>query len=152
MTRSADVASVNTLSPWYNSTEGTFYASFQTLQTGNVGSSTWVLLLDGSGSKRIAYIAAGSQSIATFDGTTVITAVGDVTGSIANIASAYNAVERAIVANGGTINTGSVVAGYSTASSLTLSLAAVSSLNGHLRRITYYPRKLSSAELQAITA
>jgi hypothetical protein len=25
-------------------------------------------------------------------------------------------------------------------------------VNGHLRRITYYPRRLSNAELQAITA
>jgi hypothetical protein len=35
---------------------------------------------------------------------------------------------------------GSAVAGY------------LSGLNGHLRRVTFYPRALSAAELQAITA
>jgi hypothetical protein len=32
------------------------------------------------------------------------------------------------------------------------SLAGTAQINGYLRRITYYPRRLSNAELQAMTA
>jgi hypothetical protein len=36
--------------------------------------------------------------------------------------------------------------------SLNSSLGTTNQLNGYLRRITYYPRRLSNAELQAMTA
>jgi hypothetical protein len=85
LTRSADVASVNTLSPWFNATEGTIFVEASP-QASNVAS---VLLTD------------------------LNTAVTDRI-SLAKLITSGNA-------------------------------------NGYLRRVTYYPRRLSDAELQAIT-
>jgi hypothetical protein len=72
--------------------------------------------------------------------------------TVAKIASAYKANDFAMSTNSGTVQTdtsGSVPS----VTQLQLGQGVPGpALNGYLRRITYYPRRLSNAELQAITA
>jgi hypothetical protein len=155
VTRSADVATMTgtNFSSWYNATQGTFVAGFQTLQSGLMADTGFVIGLDNSTSKRILYIASGADVATTFDGTLALGAVGDVTGSISSSASAYTTSERAIVSNGGAVNTGSVAAGYSTATSLNIGQRSSGNvLNGHIRQIAYYNTRLPNATLQTLTA
>jgi hypothetical protein len=106
--RAADscVMTGSNFSSWFNESEGTFIAQFQTQHQGNTSSAAYLLALDSSASKRLIYLNTTLDTASTFDGTLVISAVGDVTGVLAKVASAYNSSERAIVANGGAVATG----------------------------------------------
>ena len=152
VTRTADVAAINApnFAPWYNSAQGTFVAEFQTIFNGTAPASSYILAFDNNASKRIVYIGQAVDTASTFDGATIVSSVGDVTGSISKVASAYSTSDRAIVSNGGSVATGAVAAGYSTAS--LLNIAGVAATNGHIRSIRYYPSRLSNAQLQALTA
>ena len=67
-------------------------------------------------------------------------------------AAAYAALDRAISVNGNAAVTSAVGALPVSVTRLELGNAFLANaLNGYLRRITYYPRRLSNAELQAIT-
>ena len=151
-TRAVDVASVSTLAFPYSESNGTWVAAFQTQYSGTAPSTAHLINYDGSGSKQVLYFGAGSDAIGSFDGTTILNATGDVTGSVAKSASAYTAAERAVVSNGGTVTTGSTVAGYSSASIAYLGSNSSVSLNGWVRQITYLPRRISNAELQQRTS
>ena len=158
VTRSADVASVNTLSPWYNATEGTLFADFSqnsptgftsralSASDGTVNNSIQVALvssgLQGYGEIRVANVAVMSSVNGT------VTA-----GGLARIALGYKLNDSAISTNGAaaTVDT-SVTLPTVDRINIGTNAAGISPINGHIRRITYYPRKLSSAELQAITA
>jgi len=156
VTRSADVASVNTLSPWYNATEGTLYASVSGFSVGPISSalasitdnptaSNWILI---SGlSTTAAGVVSGGASQANLTSLPSVSSGG-------SVAIAYKANDFAAVVNGGTVATD--VSGSVPSSVSVLRIGGFGSnpgpLNGHLRRITYYPRRLSNAELQAITA
>ena len=136
-------------SSWFNSAEGTFLAEFQTPYSGQTTNANNFLLLNSDASKRIMYFNTGAETMATFDGTTILTAVGDVTGSIAKCASTYTSTARSIVSNGGTVTTGAVVAGYSTASSLGIGLTNPNML---IRKLKFYPTALPNANIQTLTA
>ena len=151
-TRAVDVASVSTLAFPYSESNGTWVAAFQTQYSGTAPFTAHLINYDGSGSKRVLYFGAGSDVIGSFDGTTILNATGDVTGSVAKSASAYTAAERAVVSNGGTVTTGSTVAGYSSASIAYLGSNSSVSLNGWVRQITYLPRRITNADLQARSA
>jgi hypothetical protein len=153
VTRSADVATItgSLFSQWYSSAAGTFIADFQTIQSGIMSATSYVLAMDTSGSKRIIYVAQGGDVAATFDGTLIIGAVGDVTGSPAKVASAYDASGRAIVANNGAVATGAVVSTYAASTSLNIgSLGGGQSL-GWLRSIRYVPVRAADFQLQQVT-
>ena len=135
-------------SSWFNSAEGTFLAEFQTLYSGLTTDANLLLLLNSDASKRIMYLNTGAESMGSFDGTTALVAVGDVTGSIAKCASTYTSTARSIVSNGGTVTTGAVVAGYSTASSLGIGLTNPKIL---LRKLKFYQTARPNAELKALT-
>jgi hypothetical protein len=94
------------------------------------------------------YLNTSAESAGTFDGTTAIVSIGDVTGSIAKCASTYTSTARSIVSNGGTVTTGAVVAGYSSATSLGIGLTNPKML---LRRLKFYPTALYNIQLQALT-
>jgi hypothetical protein len=158
LTRAADVASVNTLSPWYNATEGTLYAETQltnTVANGRAGFD----LNDGSTNNRNIFraIAVGGadQNIVRSGGVVVasLASVSTPTTAVRKSASAYAVNNFAFTVNGGTPATstsGAVPVGI-TNLLLGSGVGPSEYLNGYLRRITYYPRRLSNAELQALT-
>jgi hypothetical protein len=158
LTRSADVASVDTLSPWYNATEGTIYAEAQISAGVGATPAAFASLDDTTTSNRIQLRRASPGNLASFrmvssaGSIDVTSASGTLTG-VNKMAAAFTASDQNAV-NNGTVFTGiTSIASLPTVTRLLLGDGPGSlPLNGHLRRITYYPRRLSDAELQAITA
>lgn len=155
VTRSADVASVNTLSPWYNAAEGTLYAE----------ASKYVVTTDGYA------FSANSGAVANQIGGGVFSAgagfsainAGGVAQTFQTLGTlSANTVFKIAVAaatNNANLSVNGAVATTDTSvvmPTVTLldigKLVAGTYLNGHIRRITYYPRRLSNAELVSITS
>ena len=159
VTRSADDALVNTLSPWYNATTGSVYAEFTPFEAGTNSESVWQFLID-STNRRTVYLGTSNRlgMIETSGGVTqasILTANNSIVLSAINkSAICYAANDFAISANGQAVVTdtlGDVAVGIN-ALKLGSGAGVTNYLNGWLRRFTYYPRRLSNAELQAITA
>jgi hypothetical protein len=155
LTRAADVALVNTLSPWFNATEGTLFAESSVNYT--VPATFFPLaasLNDNSSNNRIE-VGYLTTVVAGFE-----VSVGGVfqaglypstAAQVRRTAGAYAANDFAVSLNGSaptTDTSGSIPS----VTRLALGTRTSGGTVIHLRRITYYPRKLSSAELQAITA
>ena len=163
LTRAADVASVNTLSPWFNASAGTLY-----------GEITDAAITVGGASRRIANINNGTESNRITVGWAGLTGAGaafvsdgGVTQAGFNspsgaypfptkVALAYAANDFQAAVNGSafTADTSGTVP---TVDRMTLGDVVVGgtgpqNLNGHLRRVAYYPRRLSQAELISITS
>lgn len=156
LTRSADVASVNTLSPWFNATEGTLFVEASP-QASNVAGFNLAELNDATASNRIGLFklsTTGNASLAVLvSGVTQASTNSGAWTATGKLAGAYKLDDFASSLNGSvpaTDTSGTIP----TVTQLTLGRRGdgANILNGYLRRITYYPRKLSSAELQAITA
>ena len=148
VTRAADVASVNTLSPWYNATEGTLFVETQTFATAGFPGLTslapdFYVWQNASNSN----IALGGRGSAGWAGV----ASSPLTGP-KKVAAAYDLAGVANCVNGAAPL---YVARAQTASATALYVgrthAASGFLNGHIRTIRYFPRKLANSELQAIT-
>jgi hypothetical protein len=160
LTRAADVASVNTLSPWFNASAGTIYVEASNVAT-NVGTSGALVGFDDAtaNNRIITFVQTnGTQPtlrVVASGATQADLATGPVVlGAMFKFASAYAANDFAVSLNGGppgTDTSGTVPIGQTTLR-LGVNVASAAHLNGYLRRITYYPRRLSNAELQAITA
>lgn len=157
LTRAADVASVNTLSPWFNASAGTIYAEGSAAS--NTPDSRFAVIDDGSSNNRYQ-LGLGSSYTGNFAAVSGGVVSADLfsaaltAGSTVKLAGAYTVNDFALCANGGTVATDT--SGVLPVSPTTLRLGKffgpAGFLNGYLRRITYYPRRLSNAELQAITA
>jgi hypothetical protein len=153
VTRDADVASVNTLSPWYNASAGTFFIE---AALATVSSYRPIAQVDDGATNNRIYYDCNSGPIR------VVSRVSGVNQCLIDLASvSANTVFK--VAGGyslndyaGSLNGAAVVPDTSatvpTVDRLRMMSDGVNQGVGYLRRITYYPRKLSSAELQAITA
>jgi hypothetical protein len=157
LTRAADVASVNTLSPWYNATTGTIYAEGVSANFANF--PFFVQFHDSTANNTIAtmYRNTGAARIeGTVGGvawTPVNTANTITAGTVGKAAFAWTASDQAAVLNAGTAATGT----NTTIPAVTVmqiggSRTQADMFNGYLRRIVYYPRRLSNAELQSITS
>jgi hypothetical protein len=158
LTRAADVASVNTLSPWFNAVASTIYAEYQPVSA--IASQLAVAFIDtGTGSTNRATVgvssAGTSYSAAMVDGGAVQANLtqGTFSTSAVKNAFAFSANDFAFSVNGASpaVDTSGTVSSAFTLMQLG-SRGGSFPLNGYLRRITYYPRRLSNAELQAITA
>jgi len=154
LTRAADVASVNTLSPWYNATEGTLFAEF----TSAWASANIAGFSDGTNSNRIV-VGTSSGPNSRLLITTLGSAVASITvpytlNTSAKAAGAYKENSSQFASNGtlGTEDTSCTIPSVSRLSIGCNTTLNDFFLNGYLRRITYYPRRLSNAELQSITA
>jgi hypothetical protein len=159
LTRAADVASVNTLSPWFNSASSTLYSEFVWEGLKSTSGQAYAQFDDGSANNRIVAAAGSSNanimtttSGGTSDGSAATPATVFATNTIYKTALALAANDLQSFVNGaaGTADTTVTLPVGLTNLKLAASLSATS--NVWLRRITYYPRKLSSAQLQAITA
>jgi hypothetical protein len=159
LTRAADVASVNTLSPWFNSTTGTLFTESQQLPGQTAAVFPRIAVIDdGSTNNAILNLWRSDTSrlygSITFGGANQadVGTNGVTQTNVNKIGLAYATNDFAASVNGGAPSTdtlGSVPSGLTT---LRIGRSSGTDyLNGYLRRITYYPRALSAAELQAIT-
>jgi hypothetical protein len=159
VTRAADVASVNTLSPWYNAAEGTLYAEFVWEGLKSVAGQRIVSIDDGTNNNYWSSLATsvnGMQGVVQISGTPEATNNTPATTYNANtlykqaLALELNNSVSAVNGTVGTPDTSvTVPQGLTTLRLGASSAGATSAL--WLRRITYYPRRLSNSELQAIT-
>jgi hypothetical protein len=155
LTRAADVASVNTLSPWFNATEGTWFADatinfavtgFPVIVDGRVSSTDIVQVGYVTENLSVGYVKAGNVDQAVLYNTG-LTGVRN-----RRIAFGVKTNDFAISTNGGPIVSDALGSMPTNITSISLGNAAGANvLNGYLRRIAYYPRRLSNAELQSIT-
>ena len=157
LTRSADVASVNTLSPWWNASEGTFYVEGSAGSLAN--SPIFVMPHDGTSNNYLnspLLTTAGLARLAGVVGGAAWTNVNTANSTTANTtfksASAFKAGDQAICLNAGTVATG-VNASVPVVTTVKLGdwRTSGNSINGYLRRISYFPRRLANADLQTIT-
>jgi len=154
-TRSADIASIGTLSPWYNASAGTIYAEFQTPITGNAFQASFN---DATANNRVGILSSSSQFVAARNtgGAGVLFTPGTANApSLVNVnksALAFANTDYALCGNGGTVATASTY-NVPTVTKLELGQQLTATLlNGYLRRITYTPRRLTNAELQSLTS
>ena len=161
LTRSADVASVNTLSPWYNASASTLYTEFNTPVPTTVTNSAVVAGYDdGTANNRFSnfYVSntgavAANQTTAGAANYTITGASGFTLSSVQKQATRVQAGSYASSVNGAAAVTDSFASAPPTVNTLRFGLRpSGTQANMWLRRVTVYPRGLSNAELQAITA
>lgn len=164
-TRAADAASVTgtNFSEWYRQDEGTIVAEAQVAATNNYSGTFRHVLHSsqaGSSASRVSLLVSpvnqmGSEvAVSTVVGAYLVQ--GANTGSVFKVATAYKTNDFAFSANGTaptTDTSGSVPSGLSQ-----MFIGGVyggdanGQLNGTVRRIAFFPKRLANAELQAITA
>ncbi|SER25663.1 Carbohydrate binding domain-containing protein [Azotobacter beijerinckii] len=157
VTRAADVVSVNVMAPWYRQSEGTIVVKGDLL---NRNASTKVSVDIGAGG------ALGTtlfiKHITSFDIANPDTAPISVA-SIANNATLGFRCALAMRRNDMLLASNGALGSADTACEIPVSptrltlgaggwTAAGGYLNGHLRSVAYYPRRLPNTDLQALTA
>ena len=161
VTRNADVALMTgtNFSSWYNAIEGTVVANFDTYapsvvdgfgrvyQIDNATNNNTIALLknNGFGSQYFGYVAVAGAGQATLF-TSAISA-----NTPAKVATAYKLNDFAQATNGGSLVT-DTSGTIPTVSQMRIgSISGVSSLNGHIRQISYYNTRLLNSQLQTLT-
>ena len=154
-TRAADVASITgtNFSSWYRQDEGTFFCSTFAPKgnviygTGDTFDNTQYVT---TGSSTNVHIRSGGVTVAQLTALVFTTA-------LTNIAHGYAANSFAAVSNGGAITTDTSGAVPLAQVRLKLGSSAwdtdgSNNINGTMRRLTYWPWRLSNATLQALTS
>jgi len=161
LTRSADDARVNVLSPWYNQSAGTLFVErirgpldatvarrYVNISDGTFGTNVAIQNLQGASgsSNNVSYIAGVSDFAPNPAGNSA-------EGAIVKTATAIDGTGKAMCRDGGTVSTSAVLPALS--GMTTMFIGGNGNLPGNcdtwIRRITYYPRRLSNADLQTIT-
>lgn len=162
VTRAADAAVMTgaNFSSWYRQDEGTVYANASTFGLASAGQGV-VTVGDGSLANRHGIYAAldfsrvGGYSVSGSATSADLQTVGAASVGVFSAAYAYKPDNFAFSANGGNTNTDAagVVPGYIDRLEIgRFYQTSIYYLNGHIRKLAYYPKRLSNAQLQALTA
>ena len=155
-TRAADIATItgSNFSSWYRQDEGTLLGEV-------ISSDGTVCFGVGNTFSDTMYATRGTANNISFrsggaDQAVLSTPFNAASGYANKVVFAYRVNDFAAVSNGGVASTDTSGAVSSNMVRLSLGSSAWdtsggNSINGHLRRITYYPRRLTDAELQALT-
>jgi hypothetical protein len=155
LTRSADVASVNTLSPWYNASAGTLYAEFtarlnvtQTPVTFSGAAGVGYRIRKSGTNQYVAVLRDGATKDIAITPSPALTE-----GQIIKVALGVKVNDCALSGGGQAVATQTSFSPMPTITDVNLGFTGTDgfALNGWFRRFTYYPRRLSNADLQAIT-
>jgi hypothetical protein len=149
--RAADVPVVNTLSPWYNATASTWVIDFQGvgfgLHAASGSSSRYLVERTSAGAVRLFLINGPSVSVSATPPGSGFKVAASLTDSDFKVSAGGSAPSASVTVVSPPTPTVIGIGGRPAQFGL-----AAQSLNGTISRITYYPRALSAAELQAITA
>ena len=160
VTRAVDSGTMASVTPWFNSAEGTLFAEvlfpFFPDFNGAVQVSDLIRLGDGTNNNlySLRFVRDGAvyldgvvraAFIDFFDGPAYVFSANQV----CRIALAYSSAGFATVFNGGTVTTGGAAA---LPSGINRMLISGTGGAHYLRRVAYYPTRLSNAALQGLTA
>jgi hypothetical protein len=156
VTRNADVAFVATSQFPYSATEGTLVANVSLIAIKSTV-QMYAELGDGTFNNRMGIYSASTTAEAIIDtvGSRQATlSIGSVTsGSAIKSALAYKLNDIAACLNGGSVSSDtSALIPIVNVLAIGSQTARFADINGHIRQITYIPRRLTNAELQARTA
>jgi hypothetical protein len=165
VTRTADVATMTgtNFSSWYNATEGTLYAEWNSV--GSLSDSRIPYAFSDGTFNNVNYLtaataSASNQSVNSIRSSNTLQAQMAIAGAYINYAyrksaAAYKVNDFAVCGDGGAVavdTSGSVPVGVDRLALGTSWVATTNFLNGTIKQIAYYPRRLANAELQAITS
>jgi hypothetical protein len=159
LTRAADVASVNTLSPWYNASAGTIYLEAFSNTNSSVDGSA-LSVSDGTNSNRFQFVTGAGNTVwnpfVVTSGSTIATltqsvSFGPKTNSKIALAYASNDFATSVSGQAPVTDTSGALP---TVDRMLFGAtgSGVVTWNSWIRRIAYYPVRLPNAQLQAITA
>ena len=158
VTRAADVAAITgaDFTPWFNASEGTIVVSGDSVRP--IGSSPATRIFqfdDGTTANNIR--TGGLSTLQVVDGGVALVSISATPsipfdGTVFKFASAFRLNDFATVTTGAVDTDTSGTIPTVTQLSLGGSPLAGGLLNGHLRNITYYPTRLTDAQLQALAA
>lgn len=152
-TRNADVASVNTLTPWFNAASGTIVGEFDAVAS---GTRTISAFDDNTANEsiRLRTVSTDPKFTVTYGGADQadIDAGTVSTNTVYKFAGAYAVNDFAACINGNAVQTDTsgtvpIVDRLRVGTS-----QAGNYLDGWLRRVSYYPTRLPNATLQSLTA
>ena len=161
-TRSADVASItgSAFSGWYRQDEGSFYSVTETLP-GVTATSRFILEVNtgiGTASDKWDIRRTGStavRTIARIGGVSTADRTESLASSVFRAAAGADGSSVSLAVNGGTITpTANTVGTMPVVTQMQIGNggdAPTLLLNGHIRRLTYFPQRLANSTLQAIT-
>jgi len=155
VTRNADVATVGVGQFPYSAMEGTLVINADIMGTGNAALFS---LDDGTSSNRVYAVAGttGVNGVIVASNSTVFNAVVSetITQNVAFKSGIAYALDNANMATNGTVSTDDTSAALPNGASTLRIGRSVGGVyvNGHIRQITYIPRRLTNAELQSRTA
>jgi hypothetical protein len=145
-TRNADVPSVSAQAFPYSASTGSLVVNYN-----YIGSSTtpYPIALDSGSLVTFFGVNHTASLLGTDQGGVSISPALNATG-LNKVALAYAANDRAVSANSNAANTSALA--YTPGTATTLSIGALANsasyrMNGHIRQITYLPRRISNAEL-----
>jgi len=158
-TRSADVASIPVTAFGYNDQAGTIVAEYSMVAGAFSGSPYIVQFDDGSAGSRFLIMEISNQSrfFMNDGGVTQDTIVNEPIseGVLNKTAVAFVENSTGVSTNGSVAEAGdgtSTVPGGVTTVRLGGSTSTNAQLNGHIKSLKYYPRRLTDAQLQELTA
>jgi hypothetical protein len=154
VTRNADVASVGVSQFPYSATEGTLFISATTISTAvNFNRYLGLYVASSPAGNRLVDLSKLNSQYANYKSSDTQTTSFGTWQQTGKICAAYKVDDYAFVANGGTVVTDTATSGLATADTMFIGhYSNTNQLNGHIRQITYIPRRLGNSELQQRTA
>jgi len=157
LTRAADIATINTLTPWFNQKAGVIFAE-ASVRAGTVLNALAAFNSGTTYSTGNGFLvrSVSASSVSAGGNSSNVSASPISADTIFRTAGGYQGVNQFVCLNGGAVSGNAICdfTGIGTAA-LTLSsltpVSAAQQANGWLRRISYYPRRLTDAELQTLT-
>jgi hypothetical protein len=162
VTRSADSATMTgtNFSSWYRADEGTVYG-----EAGTPNSAGFIVAIANSSGalsnfmfigKRVATGRAGAGVTSIYGANQADFSAGEtMTTTPVKVSLAYKVNDFAIASNGGNLQTdtlGSLPVGVDTLYiGAQTTISATGTINAPIRKIAYYPKRLTNAELQGLT-
>jgi hypothetical protein len=157
-TRTADSASMTgaNFSSWYAQGQGTLYVEYKTPNSQNLATNNMNIIgiSNGDANNRIRFLTDAGTNFNIANNGTIQVALGSswVANTYLKWASIYQTNNFAFVSNGGTVNTSTIgTVPYVTQMQIG-QLITNREMTGYIKKFSYYPVALTSANIQALTS
>jgi hypothetical protein len=155
-TRLQDLAFIPVSTAWFNATVGSWVIEFINISTtNNYARALWTNV---AGSPSPVVISPAPLLFGQYDGAAIVSAANNVTtGPVQKGITTWATGTAKTCLNGGSVVTSNALTtGYAALASANMyfmqqSVAPTEAMNGYIRRLTYWPRVLSDAEMQQVT-